>query len=123
VGCRGDVAARTWKDARPIMKLGNSIKSTGVGDSREVSMRLSMLSLFLIAAALLGEIQAASAQSPTSYPWCSRYFGRGMGGATSCYYSSYAQCMATVSGIGGYCYRSPYYHAAPDKAARRHRGA
>ena len=86
-------------------------------------MRLSMLSLFLIAAALLGEIQAASAQSPTSYSWCSRYFGRGMGGATSCYYSSKAQCMATVSGIGGYCFQSPYYHAAPGKAARRHRGA
>ena len=43
-------------------------------------MRLSLLSLFLIAAALLGELQAASAQSPTTYPWCSRYFGRGVGG-------------------------------------------
>jgi hypothetical protein len=48
-------------------------------------MRLSMLSLFLIAAALLGEIRTASAQSPTSYPWCSRYFSRGGGGAASCY--------------------------------------
>ena len=35
-------------------------------------MRLPMLSFVLLAAALLGEIQAASAQSPTSYPWCSR---------------------------------------------------
>jgi hypothetical protein len=33
------------------------------------SVRLPILSL-LIAAALLGEMQAASAQSPTSYPWC-----------------------------------------------------
>jgi Protein of unknown function (DUF3551) len=82
-------------------------------------MRLSILSLFLIAAALLGEFQAASAQSPTSYPWCSRYFKRG-GGGTSCYYTSYEQCMTTVSGIGGYCYQSPYYHAPPAKAARRH---
>jgi hypothetical protein len=32
-------------------------------------MRLPMLSLYLIAAALLGEIQAASAQSAYSYPW------------------------------------------------------
>jgi hypothetical protein len=86
-------------------------------------MRLSILSLVLIAAALLGEIQTASAQSPTSYPWCSRYFGRGMGGATSCYYTSHAQCMATVTGIGGYCYRSPYYHGAPGKATRRQRRA
>jgi hypothetical protein len=83
-------------------------------------MRLSILSLFLIAAALLGEFQAASAQSPTSYPWCSRYFKRG-GGATSCYYTSYAQCMTTVSGIGGYCYQSPYYHAPANAHPRRQR--
>jgi Protein of unknown function (DUF3551) len=87
-------------------------------------MRLSMLSLFLIAAALLGEIGTASAQSPTSYPWCSRYFTRGGGGAASCYFTSYAQCMMTVSGIGGYCYQSPYYHAPPAKgtAHPRRRG-
>jgi hypothetical protein len=34
-------------------------------------MRLPILWLFPIAAAL-GEIQATSAQSPTSYPWCSK---------------------------------------------------
>jgi len=77
--------------------------------------------LLLIAAALLGEIPAASAQSPTSYPWCSRYTGRGMDGMTSCYYTSYEQCRATVLGIGGYCFRSPYYHSAPAKATARMR--
>jgi hypothetical protein len=24
--------------------------------------------------------------------------------------------MTTLSGIGGYCYKSPYYHAAPTTA-------
>src|SRR5262249_3887638 len=81
-------------------------------DGQEVLMRLSLPAFFLITAALLGEIQTASAQSPTSYPWCSRYFGRGTGGARSCYYTSYPQCMATVSGIGGYCFRNPYYYAS-----------
>jgi Protein of unknown function (DUF3551) len=75
-------------------------------------MRHPILWLFLIAV-LLGKIQAASAQSPTSYPWCARFFGGAIPGATSCYFDSYAQCMTTLSGIGGYCYRSPYYHAAP----------
>jgi hypothetical protein len=75
-------------------------------------MRLPILWLFLIAV-LLGKIQAASAQSPTSYPWCARFFGSAIPGATSCYFDSYEQCMTTLSGIGGYCYRSPYYHAAP----------
>jgi hypothetical protein len=34
--------------------------------------------------------------------------------------------MMTVSGIGGYCYQSPYYHAPPAKGTvyqrRRQRG-
>jgi Protein of unknown function (DUF3551) len=64
-------------------------------------MRLPILLLFLTAAALLAEIQTASAQSPTSYPWCARYFGSWMVGATSCYFSSYQQCRTTMSGIGG----------------------
>jgi Protein of unknown function (DUF3551) len=76
-------------------------------------MRPPILSLFVIAAALAGELQAASAQSPTSYPWCVR---KKDGGASSCYYASYQQCMTTLSGIGGLCYQSPYYHPAPAKA-------
>jgi hypothetical protein len=88
-------------------------------------MRSPMLSLVVLAAVLLVEIQAASAQSPTSYPWCARYFGGAMVGATSCYYNSYEQCMTTLSGIGGYCYESQYYHpsASPNAPAppRRHR--
>jgi hypothetical protein len=76
--------------------------------------------LFLIAAALLGEIGAASAQSPTSYPWCARQVVF-RGDVTSCYYTSREQCMTTISGIGAYCYRSPYYHAAPAKATARAR--
>ena len=84
-------------------------------------MRPPMLSFFLIAAAMFGEIQAASAQSPTSYPWCARYFGGAMVGATSCYYNSYEQCMTTLSGIGGYCYESPYYRRAPTDPTLEHR--
>jgi Protein of unknown function (DUF3551) len=60
----------------------------------------------------------ASAQSAYSYPWCARYPARL--GATSCYFASYQQCMTTLSGIGGYCFQSPYYHA--NVAARRWRG-
>jgi uncharacterized protein DUF3551 len=86
-------------------------------------MRLPILLLFLIAAAPLGEIQVALAQSPTSYPWCARVYSRS--GPTSCYFKSYEQCQATLMGVGGYCFQSPYYHAtAPAKPTvqpRRHR--
>jgi Protein of unknown function (DUF3551) len=81
---------------------------------REASMRPPILWLFLIAAPLLGEIQAASAQSPTTYPWCLRYFA--YDGANSCYFTSYQQCMTALAGRGGYCIKSPYYRPAPTTA-------
>jgi Protein of unknown function (DUF3551) len=46
------------------------------------------------------------AQAPASalpydpYPWCANYGGR-FGGASNCGFSTWNQCMATVSGIGG----------------------
>ena len=83
---------------------------------------MSSIVLFLIAAGLLGESGAASAQSPTSYPWCARIVTSGADGggdATSCYFTSREQCMTTISGVGVYCFRSPYYHATSAKATAR----
>jgi hypothetical protein len=62
---------------------------------------------FALAAAFVGAPQTASAQSPYSYAYCAKYYTRGT--PTSCYYASWGQCMATVSGIGGYCYQNPAY--------------
>jgi hypothetical protein len=73
-------------------------------------MRSPMFSLTFASAALIGLTELASAQSPYSYPWCSRQVF-GLTSTTSCYFTSYQQCMTTISGIGGYCYQSPYYHA------------
>jgi Protein of unknown function (DUF3551) len=77
-------------------------------------MRLPVLSTVLVAAALAADLVPAAAQSPTSYPWCAR-MPKTDGAVTSCYFTSYQQCMTTLSGIGGYCYQSPYYHAAAAK--------
>jgi uncharacterized protein DUF3551 len=74
-------------------------------------MHSQMFSLVLVSAALMGATELASAQSPYSYPWCSRQAGRDFD-TTSCYFTSYEQCMTTISGIGGWCYQSPYYHAS-----------
>ena len=92
-------------------------------------MRMPIIGLFVIVAALLGGLQSSRAQSPYSYPWCSVYGGgiSGGGGAMSCYYTSWEQCMATMSGLGGPCIRSPYYDAqstqvpAHSAAKARHR--
>jgi hypothetical protein len=85
-------------------------------------MRLPIVSLALIGAALSGQIHTAAAQSAYSYPICAVYPGKS--DSRSCYYSSYAQCMATMSGIGGYCIDSPYYQPGappPRRPSRRHR--
>jgi hypothetical protein len=81
-------------------------------------MRSQMFSLVLLSTALMGPTDLASAQSPSSYPWCSRQ-GTVDSVTTSCYYTSYQQCMTTISGIGGWCYQSPYYHAPSVRAAKR----
>jgi hypothetical protein len=68
----------------------------------------------ILFAALLGNIRAASAQSAYSYPWCS-VRNRG---AMSCYYTSWEQCRASLSGIGGNCVNSPYYRPSAPPAPR-----
>ncbi len=40
------------------------------------------------------------------YRWCANYGPRI--GATNCYFATLGQCRAAVSGVGGFCSRSPY---------------
>ena len=84
---------------------------------------MRLLQASLVAAALLAAPGASFAQSAYDYPWCAVYTSQpGPGGAMSCYYASYDQCMATMSGIGGYCTRSPYYRGGPaERTPRRTR--
>lgn len=67
-----------------------------------------------VGTALLTISTGAHAQSAYDYPWCGVRNDRS--GAQSCYFATYAQCMQTMSGIGGYCIRSPYYRGG----RRRH---
>ena len=41
-------------------------------------------------------------------PWCAQFGGNAMGGGTECLYYSYAQCQATLSGMGGRCFQNPW---------------
>jgi hypothetical protein len=46
------------------------------------------------------------------YRWCA-VFGGNMGGSTSCYSVTLEQCMATVSGVGGFCTPNNFYDGLP----------
>jgi hypothetical protein len=56
-------------------------------------------------------------QVSRNHPWCAFYSS----GMTECLYANVAQCRASVSGVGGYCYQNPAYVAPPPPPPRRAR--
>jgi hypothetical protein len=63
--------------------------------------------LFFVSAAVLGIAGISANADAQSYPWCARY-AKG-GGGENCGFTTFDQCMADVSGIGGYCARNTQY--------------
>jgi hypothetical protein len=55
--------------------------------------------------------QPSAAQTPYDYPWCALRGDRS--GAQSCSYKTYAQCMASLRGIGGSCIYNLYLIRGP----------
>ena len=103
---------------RPVDQRTILLREGGGGERGETMMRLPIISLLVIAGAWLGQTQVSDAQSAYSYPWCS-LGGTRSSNALSCYYTSWEQCRTTMSGIGGNCVESPYYHAAPTQPLHR----
>jgi len=66
-------------------------------------------SLFILAI-LFGTVAGGTSAPAQDYPWCAIY---AKDGDTHCFFTSYEQCMATVSGIGGFCQRIAAAPAAP----------
>jgi len=80
-----------------------------------------MQKILAAAAILLPLLIGAPAKAQTYYPWCAVY-GSTAGGASNCGFVSFRQCMATVSGMGGFCQRNPFYDSqAEERRARRYR--
>ena len=73
-------------------------------------MRKALL-LALLGLGVVGQTHPSAAQSPYDYPWCALRGDRS--GATSCYYTSFQQCRASLRGIGGSCVRNPYQSRGP----------
>jgi hypothetical protein len=75
----------------------------------------------LFAAALIaaGSALTGSAKAQ-NYPWCAVYGGR-EGGGENCGFTTFEQCMATLSGMGGFCNRNTQYVPPPGPHARYRR--
>jgi hypothetical protein len=76
-------------------------------------MRFVLLGLVGAAAVLATPARAQN------YPWCAQYSGRALGGAMNCGFVSFAQCMATVSGIGGFCMQNNTYQPPTPRARKK----
>jgi hypothetical protein len=81
-------------------------------------MRLALLlsAIVILMAGLCAPVEAQT------YPWCAIY-GKD-GGSLNCGFSTREQCLADVSGIGGFCEPNNTYVAAtavssPHRHARR----
>ena len=69
------------------------------------------------ALSLLGALVVATAIGTPAHadgPWCAFYDGR-FGGASNCGFHTYEQCLATISGVGGWCQPNTMY--APRRPA------
>ena len=61
-----------------------------------------------ICVGIVGFANLAEAQK---YPWCAYYSGKF--GGTNCGFTTFQQCLDTVSGIGGFCERNNLYQPPP----------
>ena len=78
-------------------------------------MRLATIVVALVGPALFAP---SAARANIEYPWCAVYGGRA-GGASNCGFSTWDQCMATVSGIGGFCEPNQFYHPQQTSVRKR----
>ena len=79
---------------------------------KSIAAGLAVASLMAVAAG------PSPARAEILYPWCAQYSGEDMSG-TNCGFVTLAQCMATVSGIGGFCQENPAYPPATPKPKRQ----
>ena len=76
-------------------------------------MRTLLLSSVLALALGVTFTTDASAQRRIIYPWCAFYSAEGI---DECLYHNIAQCRASVSGVGGFCYQNYAYIERPPPA-------
>src|SRR3954467_12481588 len=85
--------------------------------SKSLPMEIKMRSVLAISA-LLVAMNAAPAAA-RDYPWCARTSANGFNG--DCSFTSYRQCMATVSGQAGECLQNPRFAYGQERSGRHYR--
>jgi len=65
--------------------------------------------LFAMAVAATATLGTTSARAAANAPFCATTYGMGGSAGTACDFYTFAQCQATVSGVGGSCSNNPIF--------------
>jgi len=83
----------------------------------EATMKFLPFVLSVISTTTVLNTTSAKAQN---YPWCAQY-SDGSGGAMNCGFATFQQCLADVSGVGGFCTQNSTYQPSAEPSASRFR--
>ena len=75
-----------------------------------------MKAFLFVFAMLIGVAGISTQADAANYPWCAHYAKDG--GGQSCGFTTFDQCMADVSGVGGYCALNTQYVPPPGPHSR-----
>lgn len=80
---------------------------------------LTAASSAIVVSSFVSFAPSQKAEAAVIYPWCAHYGGGrfGGGGGTNCGFLTRAQCMATVSGMAGFCDGNPWWVGPVPQAA------
>ena len=84
--------------------------------NRPAAFTLAALALALAIGANAAML-SSPAKAEVQYPWCAHY--RFPLDAINCGFVNFQQCLATVSGVGGFCYQNPAYPPPQQRRSRQ----
>jgi Protein of unknown function (DUF3551) len=67
--------------------------------------------LFFILGISVGIVGTGDRAAAQNYPWCAQYSGDG---GMNCGFTTFQQCLADVSGIGGFCTQNSTYQPSTE---------
>ena len=74
--------------------------------------------LLFVLGAFVAVISIEKPAEAQNYPWCAQY-GASPSAPTNCGFVTFEQCLATISGIGGFCVRNNMYRPPPGPHPRK----
>ena len=113
------VQLRRASAGRPGVRTGNNVGGAvlmlGIQrNTRRSAMRILpfMLAIFVVTAGVGTPAQAQN------YPWCADYAGFG---SQNCGFTTFQQCLAALSGNGGFCNANTQYVPPAEPVTRIHK--